>query len=120
MLNKRRMEFTTKVKEVIAQRAGYRCCFPGCGRLLVGPDSDPHKSVNIGECAHIYAAAEDGPRGRGSLTDAELTSSENGLFLCHAHHKMIDRPGSHTKYPSSLLLYYKVMHEHEILVKWAC
>lgn len=64
MLNKRRMEFTAKVKEVIAQRAGYRCCFPGCGRLLVGPDSDPHKSVNIGECAHIYAAAEDGPPGQ--------------------------------------------------------
>lgn len=55
-----RYDFTSEAKKHIARRAGYRCSFPGCNKLLVGPDTDSTKSIEFGECAHIYAASEDG------------------------------------------------------------
>lgn len=110
----RRIDFSQATKDIIAQRAAYRCSYPGCNTLLIGPDVDPAKSLNLGECAHIYSAAPDGPRGRGKLTDEQLSSHSNGIFLCHKHHRLIDRKSNIARYPSSRLLYYKSLHEHNI------
>lgn len=86
-----RIDFSQATKDIIAQRAAYRCSFPGCNKLLIRPDTDSEKSLNLGECAHIYSAAEDGPRGRGRLSEEQLRSHSNGIYLCHRHHKMIDK-----------------------------
>lgn len=64
---KDRIEFPEDAKNIIARRAAYRCCFPGCDKTLVGPSYDPSGVTMLGQCAHIYAAKPDGPRGQHHL-----------------------------------------------------
>ena len=49
--------FTSATKTIIAQRAGYRCSYPGCNCGTIGPSSDPQKSISVGEACHICAAS---------------------------------------------------------------
>lgn len=114
MSKKKREDFSKETRDIIAQRAAYRCSFPDCDQLLVGPDIDVKKSQTVGECAHIYSAAEDGPRGRMGLTPEALRSPENGIFLCHKHHRLVDGKSGEIKYPAPVLLYYKAAHEQKI------
>lgn len=111
---KKRENFSTATMAIVAQRAAYRCSFPGCDKLLIGPGVGAEDIVNLGQCAHIYAAAENGPRGRDSLSEEALKSPDNGIFLCYRHHKIIDSKKNFFKYPASTLLYYKALHEHKI------
>lgn len=107
-----RYEFTAKTKKEIAARAGYRCSFIGCNTLLIGPNGDT--SIELGECAHIYAAAGQGPRGQANLSEEAIRSVENGIYLCHEHHKLIDSVEGCAKYDSQTLLQMKEAHEYEI------
>ena len=38
-----RAEFSQKTRELTAQRAGYKCSFPNCNRVTVGPNKHPDK-----------------------------------------------------------------------------
>ena len=60
-----RDDFPKKVKETVAERAGYLCSIPYCNRPTVGPHSDPNKSKCLGVAAHICAASPGGPRYKG-------------------------------------------------------
>lgn len=104
-------EFDDKTKTIIAQRAGYRCSYPNCGRTLIGPGQTNHEHINIGEVAHIYSAVEKGPRTRGGLSNEELKRSENGIYLCRSHHRIIDRKANSSKYTSDMLSRMKSKHE---------
>jgi hypothetical protein len=58
---------------------------------------NPAKSVNVGVAAHISAAAAGGPRYNSSLTQAERTAIENGIWLCQICAKLVDNdPGRYT------------------------
>lgn len=107
-----RIDFSEKTKTIIAKRAGYQCSFPECNKILVGPGSASDEFIELGECAHIFAAAVNGPRNRGSLSNEDLKRAENGIFLCREHHKIID--AKETEYTSELLLQYKSKHEFQI------
>ena len=85
-----RINFSSKTKRIIAGRAGYQCSFPGCGKVLIGPGKENNEIICIGECAHIFSAADGGPRGKDFLTDEKIRSAENGIYLCSDHHKIID------------------------------
>lgn len=111
---KDRVEFTEDTKNIIARRAAYRCCFPGCDKTLVGPSCDPSGVTILGQCAHIYAAKPDGPRGQHHLTDEQLKSPENGIYLCSEHHTVIDKKTNEKRYPASTLLLFKELHEQKI------
>lgn len=113
MTNKR-VDFTDKVRSIIARRAGYMCSFPGCGRLLIGPAADLNEVNEIGECAHIYAATDGGPRGTADLSPDELGSVGNGIYLCRQHHSLIDRKSNVNRYTPSVLLQMKDRHEQII------
>lgn len=78
-------EFDEKTKTIIAQRAGYKCSFHSCGKTLIGPGQTNQDHINIGEVAHIYSAAKNGPRTDGGLSSDELRKSENGIYLCRTH-----------------------------------
>lgn len=106
-----RKDFSEKTKAIIAKRSGYRCAFPGCDCLLVGP-GEP--CTEIGECAHIYSASSRGPRGQAHLSKEDLESHYNGIYLCRTHHKIIDSPSGKGKYTADLLLQYKSIHEQNI------
>lgn len=107
-----RYEFPAKIKKEISGRAGYRCSFTGCNALLIGPNGDT--TIELGECAHIYAAAGQGPRGQANLSEDAIKSAENGIYLCHEHHKLIDSTEGCAKYDAQTLLQMKEAHEYKI------
>ncbi len=86
-------EFKAKTKRDLAARAGHICSFPECGRSTSGPSPEtPHATVNLGEACHIRAAAS-GPGARRhdpSMTSAERSSIDNGIWMCRTHAKLID------------------------------
>lgn len=86
-----RKEFSSSTKQVIAQRAGYHCSFPGCTCGTIGPASDSKKAVNVGEACHICAASPGGPRYDPNMTDEQCVSPENGIWMCRTHAAEIDR-----------------------------
>ena len=58
MAKNNRDEFPLNVKKALADRAGNRCSFPGCGAPTMGPsDEAPNASSNVGMACHIVAAA---------------------------------------------------------------
>jgi hypothetical protein len=87
-----RDEFSQATKDTLARRVNYRCSL--CGKQTVGPQTDPHKSLNIGVAAHITAAAEGGPRWDPSLTHEQRCSIQNGIWMCQDHAKLVDSDDS--------------------------
>jgi hypothetical protein len=59
----------------------------------VGPGDAQNESAKIGTAAHIQSAGLDGPRGRGSLTGAQLADISNGIWCCADHGREIDTNG---------------------------
>src|SRR5215204_5238078 len=87
-----RDDFTSAVKRAVAARAGWRCSFPGCNKLTIGPSEESSEAVtNIGVAAHITAAAPGGPRYDPSLGAKERAGVGNAMWLCANHAAFIDR-----------------------------
>jgi len=105
-----RADFLPKVKEIIAKRSGFKCSFPNCNRVTIGPGATSSETASIGIAAHIFSASSGGPRGTGGLTEDELTSSQNGIWLCANHARLVDSNRG-DRYPSELLIRYKTQHE---------
>src|SRR5919201_1754391 len=96
-----RDDFSTATANVLARRAGFRCSNPGCQRPTSGAQLGGAGAVSIGQAAHITAAAPGGPRYDASLTPAERSRQENGIWLCAACATLIDRDPS--RYTADLL-----------------
>jgi hypothetical protein len=105
-----RENFSSAVRATIAGRAGYRCSFPGCGRVTIGPGATRGETASNGFACHIYSASPNGPRGQGGLTREQLGSSDNGFWACGDHAKLVDTNDG-KRYPASLLLGWKALHE---------
>jgi hypothetical protein len=88
-----RDEFSSSVKRALAERAGYRCSFPGCDAETIGPsDEGEDATSNTGTAAHISAASsgKGSRRYNASLTPEQRSSIENGLWCCRHHGTLID------------------------------
>ncbi|MDX2530815.1 hypothetical protein [Streptomyces europaeiscabiei] len=109
----RRANFTDKTKGRLALRAAYRCSNPGCGALTIGPGSGSADFELTGTAAHIYAAAPNGPRGTGGLTDTQRSAPPNGIWLCARCARLVDTNAGGA-YPASLLRGWKDLHETRI------
>lgn len=96
---------------VLAVRAGGRCEFRGCNRLLLEHPLTLEQN-NFGEVAHVVAFSEDGPRGRAVPRRDDVHVIENLLFLCPQCHKLID--DSPDQYPRARLEQFKAEHESRI------
>ena len=88
-----RDDFTNDTKKELAQRTGYRCSFPGCTNVTIGPSDESHSSASCtGMACHIAAAAG----GAGAKRYDEKMSREvrrsvnNGIWMCYTHGKIID------------------------------
>ncbi len=89
---RRQDDFTERTKHYVAHRAGYHCSFRGCPQPTAGPGNEsPIATINIGEAAHICAAAPGGKRYDESMTPAERRHISNAIWLCSTHAKLIDR-----------------------------
>ena len=58
---------------------------------------------------HIYAASDNGPRGKPGLTAAERNSPDNLVLMCGHHHPLVDKQWE--TYPADLLKAWKEKHE---------
>lgn len=108
----KRDNFTESVKRTMAERVAWRCCFPDCGKITIGPrmgDGETDKSLNLGEAAHIIAAAEGGPRYDASVTPEYRKSIDNGIWMCRAHARFID--SDYKEFSSATLHLWKRMAE---------
>ena len=108
-------DFSNRTKEILAKRAGQVCSNPACRKPTSGPHTENAKAVNMGEAAHIRAARKDQARYDSNMTDKERSDISNGIWLCTACAKIIDR--DEAKYPVTLLIEWKVNHERWILHK---
>ena len=106
-----RDDFTKKTVELLAKRAGGKCGMCGCATW--GPNDNHYRATNIGQAAHIAAAAEGGPRYDKTMSSEDRSSISNGLWLCSNCHDQIDR--NVDSYPTTRLR--KIKHEAESRAK---
>ena len=86
----RRDNFPLSVINILSRRSGGKCC--RCGAATFGPHTGRHdKYQNIGQAAHIAAAAPGGPRYDPKMAPEERMSLKNGMWLCSNCHSLIDR-----------------------------
>lgn len=108
-----RDNFSAKTKRILAERVAWRCSKPGCTRITVGPNHESaNKSINLGEAAHIFAAAKDGPRYNPNMTSLERKSVENGIWMCRQHARLID--SDFINYSAASLKQWKQIAEENI------
>lgn len=112
-MSKDMAKFNSSTRRIIGARAGWRCSFPGCGKVTVGPGANPGEFSQTGTAAHIYSRNDNGPRGTGGLSADERKSPENGIWLCPHHGTIVDANRG-DKYPPDLLFGYKLEHEARI------
>ncbi|MFM0718241.1 hypothetical protein PQQ73_18070 [Paraburkholderia strydomiana] len=106
-----RDEFSPTVKRALCLRVGTHCSNPGCRNPTTGPTTDKSKVNNIGQAAHIAAAAP-GPgsaRYDASMTPEERSDIDNGIWLCQNCATMIDRDAA--RYTVTLLKEWKQQAE---------
>ena len=98
-------------------RAGGRCQFNGCNRILYKSPVTQER-VNIAEKAHIYSFSEQGPRGWGPfiLNKGALNDVHNLMLMCHDCHNTIDQDKEGIRYSAELLIQWKHQHEQRIQI----
>ncbi|XP_064385969.1 uncharacterized protein LOC135334631 [Halichondria panicea] len=96
----RRDNFSAAVVKILHKRVGGKCC--RCDATTFGPvANNPIKSINIGQAAHIAAAAPGGPRYDPTMTPEERAGVTNGMWMCSNCHDIIDRDVD--EYPTAKL-----------------
>lgn len=106
------------VARVLWAKAGGRCQFKGCNRLLYY-SAVTLEAVNISEKAHIYSFSEDGPRGWSDFLRRkpdQLNNIDNLMLMCHDCHKTIDQDKDGVKYSADLLKGWKSEHERRVKI----
>ena len=112
-----RDNFSSKTKRTLADRVAWKCSFPGCSQITIGPNASQDKSTNLGEAAHIFAAAEDGPRYNPDMTPDERKSIDNGIWMCRHHARLIDT--DFFNYSAATLQQWKLIAEENAYKKIA-
>jgi hypothetical protein len=92
--NTNRDEFTRPTRRMIERQARGHCSNPDCRRLTHSATSDADGEINIGEAAHICAAAPGGPRYDEKMTSEQRRSADNGIWLCDVHARAVDSKDS--------------------------
>jgi hypothetical protein len=108
-----RIDFSEKTRTILAGRAGYQCSHPDCDMITIGPGDTYEQTSSVGEAAHIYSASTNGPRGQNGLTEEDLKSVNNGMWLCKTHARLIDT-NSGQGFTASQLISWKQLHEEAI------
>lgn len=94
-------------------RAGGRCEFRGCNKILYEDDvtQDP---INGSHIAHIISWTETGPRGDKELSPKLATDISNLMLTCPEHNHLIDKRENIEKYTVAFLREMKEEHERSI------
>lgn len=107
-----RDDFSQQVKRIIADRVAWKCCFPGCNEITIGPgNKDDIHVIKLGVAAHITAASAGGPRYDSELSQEERSSIKNAIWLCVKHGQLIDK--DFTEYSADTLRQWKAQAEEK-------
>lgn len=107
-----RDDFSQKTKRALGDRVAWKCCFPGCDGITIGPGHTHNEHVlRLGIAAHITAASQAGPRYNPNLTSEERKSIKNGIWLCIKHGDLIDK--DFTEYSTDTLRQWKAQAEEK-------
>jgi hypothetical protein len=107
-----RDNFTPMVKKTMAERVAWRCSFPDCGVITIGPKmGDDSKSMNLGEAAHIHAASPEGPRFEAGMSSEQRKAIQNGIWMCRSHATFID--ADFTEFSAKTLRLWKAQAEEQ-------
>lgn len=104
-----RDNFKESTKTALRDRVAHRCSNPECRVPTAAPGSRATSVIRGGDAAHITAASPKGPRYDGSISTAERSSIENGIWLCVICARKIDH--NHDAYPVELLHEWKALAE---------
>ena len=85
-----RDDFSQSVKDLLANRVGWKCSNPNCRKATRGAGVEKTNIINIGVASHITAASKGGPRYDENMTAQERKAFENGIWLCQSCSKLID------------------------------
>ena len=85
----RRDNFSAQVIRTLAERSGGKCAI--CRASTWGPSDSRFKSTNVGQAAHITAAAPGGPRYDPNISPQTRSSALNGMWLCGNCHHIVDK-----------------------------
>lgn len=108
-----RDEFPESVRRAVALRAQYRCSFPGCPQITVGPSEESSMAVTrIGVAAHIHAASPGGKRYLESMTVEQRAGIDNAVWMCVQHSVLIDQ--DEAVYTAEKIRAWKSEHEARI------
>ncbi len=105
-------DFSKKTIDTLAKRAAYLCSNPDCRTITVGPNTDPNKTIKIGEAAHIYGARKTAKRYNENMSDQTRSEITNAIWLCRNCHKSIDTDSD--RYTSKILFKWRELHEEYI------
>jgi hypothetical protein len=95
--------------KVLFGASGNECAFPGCTNPIIAPGTPFSDAAVVGQICHIYAASNNGPRGKPGLTAAERNSPANLILMCGHHHPLVDKQWQ--TYPADRLKEWKKTHE---------
>jgi hypothetical protein len=102
-------DFKKPIKDQLAKRVAYRCSKTDCRMPTIGPRANSNNSDSIGRAAHICAASVGGSRYDATMTSEQISSFENGIWLCANHASEID--SNNSNYPVELLKSWKKQAE---------
>jgi hypothetical protein len=105
-------EFDSKTKDILAKRANLKCSNLDCGIPTSGPHTEKHRSINIGEAAHIKGANPGSARYEANMSPIERSSIINGIWLCRKCARLIDTDPY--KYSVEVLYEWKSVHESNV------
>lgn len=98
----------TKLK-LFSDAGGY-CQNPACLEPLFLDLDD--EQIHIAEVAHVFSAADAGPRAEPVLSAAQRGAYENLILLCSRCHTIIDK--AEDKFPDDLVMRWKLAHKAKI------
>jgi hypothetical protein len=106
---KTKRQYSTKTIKLLFGSCGNQCAEPNCTNEIIVAGTAHSDAAVAAQICHIYAAADNGPRGKPGLTEKERNAPANLILLCGHHHPIIDKQPQ--TYPADLLFAWKKAHE---------
>ncbi|MGJ0531857.1 HTH domain-containing protein [Methylocystis sp.] len=102
-------QYSAKTIKLLFGSCGNECAEPTCTNRIIAAGTPQSDAAVIGHICHIYAAADNGPRGKPGLTEKQRNAPANLILLCGHHHPLVDKQWE--TYPAEMLIAWKKRHE---------
>ena len=101
--------YPEKTIKLLFGSCGNQCAYPDCTNPIIASETPYSDAAVVGQICHIYAAADDGPRGKPGLTEKARNALDNLILMCGHHHPLVDKQWE--TYPAETLKAWKKAHE---------